>query len=163
MSTGFVAAGSDSFTATQRAYAQLPRVYHLARLHVNFFQPTQKLVHKTRQGAHARRVYDHAQTPYQRLGATDALAPAKRAELDALYRSLNPLQLRRALEAELDRLWTLATPAQAEAGRPESITAPPGAPAGDSTIAPHRLNTAPGASYAIASVTPTSELTEIGG
>ena len=28
-----------------------PRVYHLARLHVNFFQPVQKLVTKTRIGA----------------------------------------------------------------------------------------------------------------
>ena len=37
-------------------------VYRLARLHINFFQPVQKLVSKTRVGARVRR-YDRAQTP----------------------------------------------------------------------------------------------------
>jgi hypothetical protein len=72
--------------------------------------PVEKLVTKTRQGARTHRVYDRAQTPYQRLCATGVLAPATRRELDALYQSLNPLQLRRTLERELDRLWTLAAP-----------------------------------------------------
>jgi len=101
--------GYDRFTA-RPAYAQLQRVYRLARLHVNFFQPVEKLVSKTRQGARTHRVYDRAQTPYQRLWASGILAPETRRELDALYQSLNPLQLRRELERELDRLWTLAAP-----------------------------------------------------
>jgi hypothetical protein len=41
--------GYDRFTA-RAAYGQLQRVYRLARLHVNFFQPVEKLVTKTRQG-----------------------------------------------------------------------------------------------------------------
>jgi hypothetical protein len=101
--------GYDRF-ASRAAYGQLQRVYRLARLHVNFFQPVEKLVTKTRQGARTHRVYDQAQTPYQRLCATAGLTPETRRELDALYQSLNPLQLRRALERELDRLWTLAAP-----------------------------------------------------
>jgi hypothetical protein len=101
--------GYDRF-ASQAAYVQLARVYQLARLHVNFFQPVEKLVSKTRQGARAHRVYDRAQTPYQRLGAAGVLPPAKRQDLEALYQSLNPLQLRRDLDAELDRLWALAAP-----------------------------------------------------
>ncbi len=101
--------GYDRF-ASKAAYGELQRVYRLARLHVNFFQPVQKLVTKTRQGARAHRVYDRAQTPYQRLCAAGVLTPAKRQELEALYQSLNPLQLRRDLEAELDRLWALAAP-----------------------------------------------------
>ena len=48
--------------------------------------------------------------PYQRLCATGVLAPDTRRELEALYQSLNPLHLRRQLERELDRLWTLAAP-----------------------------------------------------
>ena len=70
--------GYDRFTS-RAAYAQLQRVYRLARLHVNFFQPVEKLVTKTRQGARTHRVYDRAQTPYQRLCATGVLlarAPA---------------------------------------------------------------------------------------
>ena len=65
---------------------------------------------KTRQGARSRRVYDRAQTPYQRLCATGALSADARRHLEALYQSLNPLQLRRALERELDRLWAHAAP-----------------------------------------------------
>jgi hypothetical protein len=38
--------GYDRF-ASKAAYAQLARVYQLARLHVNFFQPVQKLVSQT--------------------------------------------------------------------------------------------------------------------
>lgn len=101
--------GYDRYTS-KAAYAQLTRVYRLVRLHVNFFQPVQQLVSKTRDGARVRRLYDRARTPYQRLCATDALTPAKRQELDALYQSLNPLQLRRQIDAELERLWALAAP-----------------------------------------------------
>jgi hypothetical protein len=99
--------GYDRFTS-RAAYGQLQRVYRLARLHVNFFQPVEKLVTKTRQGARTHRVYDRAQTPYQRLCATGVLTPETRRELEALYQSLNPLRLRRHLERELDRLWALA-------------------------------------------------------
>ncbi len=85
-------------------------MYRLARLHVNFFQPVEKLVRKTRQGARAYRVYDRAQTPYQRLCAARILTAEQRQTLEALYQSLNPLQLRRELDAALDRLWALAAP-----------------------------------------------------
>jgi hypothetical protein len=44
--------GYDRF-ASKRAYAQLAQVYALVRLHVNFFQPVEKLVTKHRDGARA--------------------------------------------------------------------------------------------------------------
>src|SRR5207302_1962476 len=89
--------GYDRFTS-KAAYAQLAQVYALARLHVNFFQPVEKLVRKQRAGARVHRVFDRAQTPYQRLCAAGVLSAAKRAELDAFYHRLNPLQLQRDLE-----------------------------------------------------------------
>jgi len=141
--------GYDRF-ATRRAYAQLGRVYALARLHVNFFQPVEKLVSKLRTGARVRRVFDRPQTPYQRLGAAGVLAPAKRAELEALYQRLNPLQLRRDLEAALDRLWTLAAPDPLRMAPHTEVATP-------------HLKSSPGASQAAASVTLTSELTTTGG
>ena len=116
-----------------RQGARVHRVYELARLHVNFFQPVQKLVTKTRAGARTRRFYDRAQTPYHRLCALDVLPPAKRAELETLYQSLNPLQLRRDLEAALDRLWTLAAP-------------DPHRAQGDTDIATPSLKSSPGGS-----------------
>lgn len=141
--------GYDRF-ASKAAYAQLARVYALARLHVNFFQPVQKLVTKTRAGARTRRHYDIAQTPYQRLCALGVLPSTKRAELAALYQRLNPMQLRRDLDAALDRLWTLATPDPGRAPRHTAIAiSSPKAPLC--------------ASQARASVTLNYELTTIGG
>jgi hypothetical protein len=102
--------GYDRFT-TKPAYAALHAVYRWLRLHVNFFQPVQKLVTRVRVGSRVRRVYDRAQTPYQRLCATGVLKPEAREALDRLYHRLNPLQLRRQLDAALERLWALAAPA----------------------------------------------------
>ena len=66
---------------------------------------------KERRGSRVHRVYDRAQTPYQRLCALGVLAAPRRQDLEAHYQRLNPLHLRRALEAALERLWTLAVPA----------------------------------------------------
>jgi hypothetical protein len=55
----------------------LNHIYDLLRLYVNFFQPTMKLVAKTRDGAKVYKVYDRAQTPYQRVLAAGILAEAK--------------------------------------------------------------------------------------
>ena len=102
--------GYDRFTS-KPAYAALHAVYRLLRLHVNFFQPVQKLVERVRVDAKVRRIYDRAQTPYQRLCATGVLKPEAHEALDRLYHRLNPLQLRRQLDAALERLWALAAPA----------------------------------------------------
>ena len=107
--------GYDRFTS-KAAYVQLRRVHQLLRLHVNFFQPVQKLVRRVRTGTRVRRLYDHAQTPYQRLCASGVLKPERREELEALYQSLNPLHLRRDLDAALERLWRLAAPDPHRAG-----------------------------------------------
>jgi hypothetical protein len=101
--------GYDRF-ATKAAHAQLAAVYRLARLHINFFQPVQKLVSKTRVGARAVRRYGRAQTPWQRLCAANVLSPAQHAEWETVYQRLNPLQLRRDLDGALARLWALAVP-----------------------------------------------------
>jgi hypothetical protein len=124
--------GYDRF-ATRAAYVQLSRVYQLARLHVNFFQPVERLVTKTRQGARVHRIYDRAQTPYQRLCAAGVLAPEPRQALEALYQSLSPLKLRRAIDTALERLWTLAAP---DPRRPQE----------DTVVATPGLKSSPGAS-----------------
>ncbi len=131
--------GYDRFTS-KPALAQLARVYALARLHVNFFQPVEKLVTKHRVGARVHRVFDRAQTPYQRVCAAGVLSPPKRAELDALYHRLNPLELQRDLEVALERLWKLA--------------------AADPRRA---LEDASGAAHTMNSVTVINELTAFGG
>jgi hypothetical protein len=141
--------GYDRF-ASRAAFGSLTRVYRLARLRVNFFQPVEKLVTKTRHGARVHRRYDRAQTPYQRLCAAGVLAPETRRDLEALYQSLNPLQLRRALERELARLWTLVAP-------------DPRRPGGNTEIATPLLPSPPGGAETMAPVTLSFELTRTGG
>jgi len=75
---------------------------------MNFFQPTMKLIAKTRHGAKVHKVYDTAQTPYQRLLKSDSVNQAKRTELAAIYHGLNPIVLLKQLNHNLENLWKLA-------------------------------------------------------
>jgi hypothetical protein len=54
--------GYDRY-ASKAAYECLGRIYNLVRLYINFFQPTMKLVTKTRHGAKVHKVYEKAQIP----------------------------------------------------------------------------------------------------
>lgn len=99
--------GYDRY-ASKAAFECLGRVYDLARLYINFFQPTMKLVSKTRHGARVHKVYDTARTPYQRLVQSGALTEAKQTELAATYHGLNPVLLLRQISDNLEELWQLA-------------------------------------------------------
>ena len=82
----------------------LNQVYAPLRLHVNYFQPSLKLVSKERDRAKVLKRYDTAKTPYQRLLAAGQLAEHRQAQLKELYLSLNPLDLTRQIQAALDEL-----------------------------------------------------------
>ncbi len=99
--------GYDRYSS-KAALEQLNRVYQQARPYVNFFQPSMKLKHKTRQGAKVHKVYDEARTPYQRLLQSGVLTPETKEALEKLYRSLNPLRLRQQVNRELETLWAMA-------------------------------------------------------
>ncbi len=62
-----------SVACARTYYAQLARVYQLARLHVNFFQPVEKLVTKTRQGARVHLALIETQWTVRPVGAAGAL------------------------------------------------------------------------------------------
>jgi hypothetical protein len=78
-------------------------VYQLLDVYVNLVLPSQKLIEKTRDGAKLRKRYDTARTPLERLQALAAIEPQRDAELTALRRELNPLALKRDLDARLER------------------------------------------------------------
>jgi hypothetical protein len=99
--------GYDRYSSKQ-AYECLGRIYNLVRLYINFFQPTLKLISKTRHGAKVYKVYEKAQTPYRRLLNLGVLSEAKTAELAATYNGLNPVQLHNQINANLEQLWKLA-------------------------------------------------------
>ena len=73
----------------------------------NFFQPMMKLKEKTRVGGKVHRVYDRAQTPYQRVLASGLLNRRQRKELEARYQALNPVALGRKIQELRDRLFDL--------------------------------------------------------
>ena len=99
--------GYDRYS-TKAAYECLDRLYYLVRLQYNFFQPTMKLISKTRHGAKVHKVYEKAQTPYQRLLNAGVLTEAKKAELVTTYAGLNPVALLKQINANLEQLWRLA-------------------------------------------------------
>jgi len=86
----------------------LDLIYITLRHYVNFFQPTMKLVSKTRHGARVHKVYETAKTPYQRLLESGVLTAAKQAELAAVYHGLNAVLHLSHLNGHLDKLWKLA-------------------------------------------------------
>jgi len=106
--------GYDRY-ASKAAFECLERIYNGVRLYINFFQPTMKLVFKTRHGAKVHRVYDTARTPYQRLMQSGVLTEAKKAELAVTYSGLNPVLLLNQINSNLEKLWRLAE-------RPGSVT-----------------------------------------
>lgn len=75
------------------------------RLYKNFFLPRMKLKEKVRIGARVHRRYYPAKTPYQYLIESDQISLTKKRELEKIYRSLNPAQLKRTIEVKLDNLY----------------------------------------------------------
>jgi hypothetical protein len=99
--------GYERYTS-KAAYQCLDRLYYLVRLYVNFFQPTMKLISKTRHGAKVHKVYEKAQTPYQRLLRLGVLKESRQKELAAIYNGLNPVRLLKQINETLEQLWKLA-------------------------------------------------------
>jgi len=98
--------GRDRYSSKQ-AYETLNRIYYLLRLYINFFQPVMKLVAKTRHGARVHRVYDTAQTPYQRVLKSGVLTEASKAQLASTYAHLNPVRLLKQVNDNVEHLWQL--------------------------------------------------------
>ena len=99
--------GYDRYSS-KVAYQCLERLYCNVRLYMNFFQPTMKLWSKTRHGARVHKVYQRAETPYQRLLRRGILSQTKQAETAAVYNRLNPVLLLKQINANLEQLWRLA-------------------------------------------------------
>jgi hypothetical protein len=99
--------GYDRFSS-KAAFKALEDIYILLRLYINFFQPVSKLVRKSRHGAKVYKLYDTAQTPYQRLLRSGVLTEDKKRELADTYGALNPVTLLKEIRRSVEHLCTLA-------------------------------------------------------
>lgn len=84
--------GYDRFESYE-SYLALYELYNALRAYVNFFQPSTKLLTKTRIGSRTQKVYDKPQTPYQRLMNSKHVPTPEKEHLQKLYESLDPLKL----------------------------------------------------------------------
>ncbi|MGC9529968.1 MAG: hypothetical protein ACP5G2_05040 [Candidatus Bipolaricaulaceae bacterium] len=98
--------GYDRYESTE-ALELLQAIYADWRLYVNFFQPVRKLLLKERVGSKVRKRYDEAKTPYQRVLASPDVSEAEKERLREVYRTLNPVALRRRIGENLKKLWRL--------------------------------------------------------
>lgn len=112
------------------AVTYLNRLYAKHRLCVNFFEPSMKLVSKSRSGARVTKKYDKAKTPWQRLQGAATLPQSDMDRLSEQYQSINPAKLRRDVnELEMGlRRFTVSDP-------PPVISAPVEEPADPSGAA----------------------------
>ena len=85
----------------------LQSVHRWLRLHINFFQPSMKLIYKERDKENAAKVhkkYDQARTPYQRLIASKILDETALEDLRTFYDGLNPVDILNELNGAILRL-----------------------------------------------------------
>lgn len=75
---------------------------------MNLFQPSVKLVKKTRVGSKLKRTYDQPTTPLDRLLAANTGDPTKLEALKKLRARLDPFKLSEVIEQKLDRIFKLA-------------------------------------------------------
>jgi len=96
--------GFDRLDGEDAANAML-ELYQVLRLYVNFFQPSLKLVSKSRAGSRVVKSYDRAQTPYQRILASNHVAKNKKNALKSQYQDLDPMVLFTEIGHRQNKLW----------------------------------------------------------
>jgi len=89
------------------AHAALMALYLPLRLYTNYFQPSVRLISKQHEGKKVTKRYDVAQTPYARVLAAPTVSETDKERLQMEYLTLNPVALRRELEAAQEMLWQL--------------------------------------------------------
>ena len=71
----------------------LGTLHEVARLYVNFFQPSFKLKSKVRNGAKVTKKYHIPATPYERLVVSDRVADQCKDQLRKVFSTLDPVEL----------------------------------------------------------------------
>jgi hypothetical protein len=92
----------------------LAGLHKVARLYVNFFQPSFKLKSKTRDGGKVIKKYHAPATPYEQLLADDRVASLVKEQLRAQFAVLDPVQLLNQIRQAQEEIESLTSGASAE-------------------------------------------------
>ncbi|MEN6388757.1 MAG: DDE-type integrase/transposase/recombinase [Candidatus Cryosericum sp.] len=93
---------------TQEEVDLLNRLYQTLHLLVNWFLPSQKLLHKVRDGSHITKVYDQAQTPCTRMLAREDVSEETKQQLRSTRAKLDLTSLHHEILLYQDRLDAIA-------------------------------------------------------
>ena len=99
--------GHERFSGLLAGQA-LARLYQTARLYVNYFQPSFKLLSKKREGAKVARTYDAPATPAERLLRHPAIGEQEMQILRRQREQLDPLELLHCIREGQAALATLS-------------------------------------------------------
>lgn len=77
------------------------------RLYINFFQPSMKMKEKIRIGSKYKRKYNDAKTPFQRILESPEVSKQKKKELQVVYSSLDPIELKRKIDRKIQSIISL--------------------------------------------------------
>jgi hypothetical protein len=90
---------------TRKQLDIIKRIERLLAFYQNYFQPSQKLLSKTRTGAKVKKKHDIAQTPAQRLIARKDTPAATKLKLRHTFHELNPRALLRDITQLVKELY----------------------------------------------------------
>ena len=93
---------------TQEEVDLLNRLYQSLHLLVNWFLPSQKLLHKVRTGSHITKVYDQAQTPCARMLVREDVAEEIKKRLLATRAGLDLTSLHHEVHRYQEQLDEMA-------------------------------------------------------
>ncbi len=99
----------------------LNRIWLLQSEMTNFFNPSQKLVSKVRNGAKVAKKYDTAATPFQRADRHKKVSKTRKKTMARTYEELNPAAIQRKIQALTSQLLTL-TISKAAARQKPAVT-----------------------------------------
>jgi len=93
---------------TEEELRIINELYRHLRLYTNFFQPSMKLIEKTRVGSKVTKKYDTAQRPYQRVLDSQYISKSVKTKLKRQYKTLNPASLKRKITRLQQKLLRMA-------------------------------------------------------
>lgn len=94
---------------TNEELTTLNELYRHLRLYTNFFQPSMKLIERTRIGSKVTKKHDTPMTPYQRVLKSDHVSTDAKKTLQKQYRTLNLASLKRQITRLQQKLLRLSS------------------------------------------------------